>query len=592
MKSTKTIHGAILVVFGLFFFAPGLFLSGLYFRGFLRWWDAGHWVETPCRIESAELSRHHGSKSTTYQVKATYRYVYQGVVRHGDQVGFSTGGDNIGDFHQRAYRELRPYLQPAPDPGSAESGAPAARMFRCYVNPAVPDDAVLFRELRWELQAFMAIFALTFPAVGAGVMVAGLIGWRDRRREERLRALHPGEPWRWQEAWSGPAIAETGGRWRLALYGYTAWAAAVIGPLLAGAALSGAFQRGAGAWLLLIFPALWSIPAGLSLRQLRRRATAGQARLELKTFPVAPGAALAGEVVLGNAIRLPAGAEAVLTCTRRISRRHGNKTSISTETVWSQREPIGAELIAGDIGGTRIPVRFPVPADAPASGPDPADPAAELDWTIDLTAPGTPLKLAFGIPVFVDPNAPVPTSAPEEAAPTLARLRAASLPEMLERQRLVADFDDRGWPRSIHCPAGRNPAVIAFLLVFNVIWTGVAALLLHQHAPLLFRVVWPVSAAALWLVIVRLLLLRRTLTFDDTGLRVLNQLGPAEWRLDLARDQILGFACDSNVQSNNRSFYRIRAETVFGRKHTVLAGLDHRDTADALIDALERWRRP
>lgn len=589
MKS-KAIPGIVVVVFGLCFLLPGLFLGGLYFRGYAKWWDARGWEEVPCRIESAELRASRGSKSTTYKVEAVYHYQFQGRSYRSDQVGFSTGSDNVGSYHQRIHREISTYVSGPPEDGVAESRS-TVRTFRCYVNPRHPEEAVLDRGLRWEMQAFMAIFALTFPAVGAGVVVAGFISWRSRRRELALQAAHPGEPWRWRPDWAGSAITESSGKWRMALYAYTLWSGAVVLPLVVATALSGAFFREASAWLLLIFVAIWLVPAALSVRKLRQRAAIGNARLELKRHPVPPGGEAAGEVALGKSVRALEGAETSLVCERRITVRSGNKSSISTDTVWSREEAVGVERIASDLGACRIPVRFVLPPDGPQSGPEPSGNDAEITWKLRVKIPGTAVDATFEIPVFTDPNAPNLPLPGAEAVSLAEPARPEDLPAMLQRQRLVPELDGQGRLLSLRCPPMRQLAMIAFLLVFNLVWTGVSIVLWLQDAPWLFKLIWPVSAAAIWVLIVWNALLGRTITLEDTGLRVVNRLGPAQWQLDLARDQITGFACDSNMQSNNRHIYRVRAESVFGRKHTLVGGISDLATAETLTAALERWRK-
>lgn len=589
MKPVKTIHGAVILLFGLFFLAPGLFMGGLYFRGFQQWWAARSWEETPCRIESAELKVSRGDDSTSYRVIASYRYEYQGMAHHGDKVGFSSSSDNVGDFQKRAYRELASYVEE--QPAKAEAAQPSARAFRCYVNPANPDQAVLYRELRWEMQAFMAIFALTFPAVGAGVAAFGLASMRRLRQERRLQAAHPDAPWRWQPQWAGAAIPEAAGKWRVGIYAYTLWATAVVASLLVGSGLSGAFSRGGSVWLLLIYPALWCIPAWLSLRQFRRRAAVGAARLELKTLPVAPGGLLEGEVVIGKAVKMLAGAETSLVCERRITVRHGDKSSISTETVWSQDEAVGAGQIIGDVGYCRIPVRFVVPVDAPVSGPEAGKTDVEVNWKLKLKAPGTAVETVFEVPVFRDPNAPIAALVAATPPPSIRAAQAAKLPELLKAQRLVADFDAQDRLRSLVSPPARHRALTGFLLVFNLVWTAVAVVLIQQQAPLPFRIAWPLSAALIWLVIGWQLLHRRTITMADGGLDVRNQLGPAQWRIDLPHDRIAGYSFDSNMQSNNRPFYRVRVKTLAGKQHTLLGGISEVAAAEALVDHLEMLRK-
>lgn len=56
-----------------------------------------------------------------------------------------------------------------------------------YVNPDKPSESVLYRTLRWEMQSFMALFSLTFQAVGAGLVFGGLIGVGIKKRETELK---------------------------------------------------------------------------------------------------------------------------------------------------------------------------------------------------------------------------------------------------------------------------------------------------------------------------------------------------------------------------------------------------------------------
>jgi hypothetical protein len=167
----------------------------------------------------------------------------------------------------------------------------------------------------------------------------------------------------------------------------------------------------------------------------------------------------------------------------------------------------------------------------------------------------------------------------------------ANLPMMLERYDIVTDFDERGLPRRLYCPAARQRALIVFLLVFVLIWTGAAVALFKGHAPLLFKIVWPVSAAVIWLVVIWQALHRRTVTFDDSGLRVLNQLGPIQWRAAFDRSQIVGFEYGSNMSSNNTQFYRVRLETFDGKKLTLADGITDPTTAKTLVERLETWRK-
>ena len=574
--------GTFFTLFGGAFFTAGMFVTWLYFSGIITWWQVRSWVETPCRIESVKVRSHDESTETT----ASYRYVYEGRSYTGDRVSTGRGGDNVGNFQHRAARELKAHV--APKATTAEAGE--ALQFRCFVNPARPEQAVLYREFRWGLQAMMAAFPLTFPVVGLGVLVAGLLTMRSGRTEHRLKAAHPAEPWRWQPQWQGPTIPEERSTWRWALYGFTAWSAAVIFPLLATVLASGDFPADPKTAFLVGFPLLWAIPAAFSYRRLRKSRLLGPVSFAPGQLPFAPGGVVEGDIVTRKALALRSGAEIRLSCERKTTDNRGESSSTSTDTLWEERQEIDAGRIASDISGCRIPARFTLPADAPETATTKNGAIEDkIVWTLTLKLPDLGTGADFELPVFRDPNAPV--VAPRPDAPEIARLRQQHLPEMLEKAKLVAQFDGREWPQSIYSPPARQRSAMLFLFVFNVIWTGFAVMLVHQHAPLIFRIVWPGTATLIWLSLLWLLLHRRTLTFTADTLEVLNRLGPATWRLELTKRDIAGFVCDSNIQQNNRSLWRVRVKTVIGKHHTLLGGLADRALADALVEAFTRWRR-
>lgn len=584
-NSTKDAGPGCITLFGLPFFAAGMFLSWLYVSGFAKWWDARDWVETPCRIESAELKTSRGSDSTTYQALATYRYVYQGREYRGEKVALGSGSDNIGGFQKAAYREISRHLAQGKPGAEHDPRAPAPRPFRCYVNPSLPSEAVLYRTLRWEMQAFMAIFALTFPAVGAGLVFGGLLGARMKKREERLRANHPAEPWKWKPEWQGPAIPERSNMWKIALHLYTIWAGLIVIPLIAAAALSGAFQQGGPVWLLLIFPAIWGIPLWHSLKRARHRMAIGSARFEPLEIPTSPGCCLRGDIVTDKPLSARSAAELTLSCIRQTTSRSGNKSSTSTETVWSHAETIAHDRITRDPSGFRVPVRIPLPADAPPSGAWKAD-SAQHFWKLALKVPRTAVHAEFEVPVFRTAESPGTAAAGE---PSIIAT-AASLPSLLAANKITAEFDALGSPLSITCPPSRHLQLTLFLFVFNLFWTAAAIVLVAQQAPLIFRIVWPASSAVIWLIVIQQILHKRHITFSRDALEVVNQFGPVIRSKTIARDRIAGFSHDTNMSSNNTRYYRIRLVDHQGGKLTLADGIAGSIAAETLAARLEAWR--
>jgi len=582
-NTTKQLSGGCLALFGLPFLVAGLFLSGLYFHGYLKWWQARSWEETPCWIESAELK--HGDD--TSRATATYRYEYAGRTYHGDKVSFHGGSDNVGDFQANAYREISRHAPGKSGKAEREPGSNGQKPFRCYVNPARPDEAVLYRTLRWEMQAFMAIFALTFPAIGAGLVAGSLLGMRTMKRETALADRHPSEPWRWKLAWADASIPDARIPVGTVIHLYTLWSGLVIVPLVIATAMCGAFHRGSSAWLLMIFVVLWMIPLSFSIRRLRHRMAVGTARFEPKEWPASPGGILRGAILLDKPLPRGGAVELTLACEKNITRGSGEDKSTITEKIWSHRESVPLHAIIRDIGGIRLPVSFALPADAPESG---GDGDTKHAWKLELKVPGTPVFSAFEVPVFRTAKSPALENT-GSAVPSILDEKAVDLPALLSARRIHAEFDPAGLPLSIICPPARHRSLIIFFIVFDLIWTAAAVFLIKQHAPLIFRIVWPVSAGIIWLVVLWNLLHKRSVALSPDGIEVRNQIGPVIRTRTFDKSHITGFSHDTNMTSNNTRFYRVRLESVFGKKTTLADGITESATAAALVKRLEEWKK-
>jgi len=586
-KAPKELSTGCVSLFGLPFMLAGLFMTGLYFHGYLSWIEAKTWQETPCWVESADLESSSDSEGgTTYKATATYRYQFSGQTYHSTQVGLGGGSDNVGDFQQNAHRELAEHANKPKKPSDPPS-------FRCYVNPNNPKKAVLYRNLRWEMQAFIAIFALTFPAVGTGLVIGGIIGVRVQKRERLLSETYPEEPWKWKHAWTQQPIPENESFWMLALHSYTLWSGTIVFSLIAAIATADVYGKEPLAWLTLIFVVLWCIPAWASYKRLRHKLAVGNAGFEAVSLPYWPGGVLEGAVVVKRPppYRLPI--EFTLTCEKSTTTRSGkNESSTSKVKVWSKTETVSRDAVSNGIGGYRIPLQLAIPSDAPVSGKDEmSGDTIEHRWLLSFHVPGTPIRSSFELPVFRTADAPVPSRSTTEPVVSMIDEAIADLPARLAARRLQVIFDDREIPLSIVCPAARNLGALASMFVFNLIWTGIAIVLFHQNAPFIFRAVWSISAAAIWWGVFWSLLHRRKTTLDTYSLSVRNQLGPIAWTHTLDKTAIREFNLTEGAQSNSTQFYKVRAETLAGKRHVIADNLTDKPTAEALAARLNAWHR-
>jgi hypothetical protein len=168
---------------------------------------------------------------------------------------------------------------------------------------------------------------------------------------------------------------------------------------------------------------------------------------------------------------------------------------------------------------------------------------------------------------------------------------SSDLPALLAEQRIVAEFDHAGMPLSITRPAAQHRSLVVFLSIFNLVWTATAVVLVRKDAPVVFQIIWPLSAAFIWLAVFWQILYKRTATFTRDGVMLRHHLGPFRRGETFQKSGITGFSHDMNMSSNNMNFYRVRLVGVSGKKKTVADGINRSTTAEALVARLEAWRK-
>src|SRR5689334_21327096 len=193
-SSNNKLSAGCMVLFGLPFFLVGVGTTGWSAWTALQHSRMQSWVETPAMIKHAELKIVHND-GTTYQVLATYEYVFAGKKYTGQRVAIDTGSDNVGSFQQEKYDELKQHLD-------------QKRPFRCFVNPDQPSEALLYRDLRGEMLVFYTLFATLFGAVGVGLITAVLTATRQM---PSIKADVPSDmPWIARADWEAGLIPSSG----------------------------------------------------------------------------------------------------------------------------------------------------------------------------------------------------------------------------------------------------------------------------------------------------------------------------------------------------------------------------------------------
>ena len=531
------------------------------------------WEEVPARIVRTELQASKGSKSTTYRVTAEYVYQYGGREYRGTSVALYGGPDNIGSFHQDAHRELSKYQR-------------TRRLFHCYVNPRQPAEAILYRNLRWEMVAFQSLFVLAFGGVGFGILVAGVLGYRKAKVEQALAAEHPGAPWMHRRDWAGGQIVYSAKKMAaIALACASLWN--VISAPLWFLLPHEVIQKGNRVALTgLVFPLVglglvaWAIVSIMKWRKY------GPSLFRMASVPGVIGGQLAGVISTSVKIKPEDGFRLTLNCIERRTTGSGKESHTTETIVWQDEQILARELLQSDPDHSAIPVQFPIPY---ASRPtDDSTPTCQTIWRLEVASkePGLDYGANFEVPVFKTPDSN-PNFVPDRSA--IADYTAPPDPARdLAEVGVLKTASPIGDGCRFVFPLGRNLGTTFGLTVFWLIWTGVVVLLLHLKAPLLFPIAFGLVDAILLLAVLDLCFYRSTIDVSPRGVAVtggLFGLGSARW---VEAANVAKFEAIRGMQSGEHVFYDVVVTCRDGKRIKFGKRLPGNRQAEAIIRQIEQ----
>jgi hypothetical protein len=389
-----------LSLFALPFAAIGTGMAYLTLHSLLAVMVMQGWPTVPATLQNVELK---ASGQRAQRVAASYSYVFEGQPYTGKRVSLY-GADNLGSFHQDAYRELHDYLsRQAPYP--------------LHVNPRAPGESILMPVLRWEALGFYLVFAVLFGGAGWAVITSSFLAFRRMRKEAILIQQYPNEPWKQRVEWADSRIRSSQGvdaivETCVAVF----WNAATF-PVL----LIIPRQVSGGRYVALTFLAIPLVGVGLvywAFVELVRAKRFGKTYLHLDTMPGRPGEPLRGQVYAPEALGEAANATLTLTCERRYQVSSGSRgTETRTEMVWTKDSATPVNRGQTPTGDVMLAVAIEIPAGLPDSSRGPGD---QYLWLLSATAPlkGTDFAAEFEVPVFDLPRgAPVDRAASGAPAP-------------------------------------------------------------------------------------------------------------------------------------------------------------------------------
>jgi len=296
-------------------------------------------------------------------------------------------------------------------------------------------------------------------------------------------------------------------------------------------------------------------------------------------------------LVIGNEFhgnihaRFPHGADhgvrLKLSCINRVVTGSGKNQTTSDRILWREEKNVSpGELCPGPIGSL-IPVSFRIPWNALQT--DGTNSRNSILWLLEADAdvPGVDYKDIFEVPVFRTKETP---ASPESETRTD---NPASAPPI--RPTVVVTRTAEG--TQFFFPPGRNKGFALGVTTFSMIWSGVLALMIFLHAPVIFPVAFGffdllllMGAAQLWLGTSRVVI-------DSSRVRVQSGLfGGGKWR-EFPKSQILDIQAVITAQQGGASgtpYYDIRLLQTEHQNVTLGRTIRDKDEAEWLVAEMKK----
>jgi hypothetical protein len=566
------------VLFALPFAAVGIGMSVWLFSGSVANWKMQRWKERPATIVRAELKCHSGSKgSTTYEATAEYRYEYDGREYQGNRVSAQGGSDNVGSYQQDIHRQLM-----------AHSGS--RHPFRCYVNPDRPAEAILFRDLRWEMVGFQTIFATAFGTVGLGLFAFGVLSFFGDRGNRGLAALHPDEPWLCKKEWAEGKIVAFAGTSAIVLFVVTLYwnlASAPVWFVLPHNVLDNGNRL---ALLLLVFPAIGLTLALCAIVSLLRLRKYGKSVFEIASVPGVIGGQLAGVIRVSKKVEPEDGFRLTLNCVQRVTTTSGKDSSTSEHILWQDEDTIARELPQSDPGQSAIPVLFQIPYECRPS--DETDLNNQTIWRLEASAktPGLDYKSRFEVPVFKTPQS---DPAFKVDRSLIAQYEAPVTPDRVFHEAgLVKTASPSGEGFRLVFPMARTPGMALMWMVMGLIFGGAPIAMYYMSAPWIINIAFGVVFGAVGLLLLMVSadtwFYRSVVDVSPAGLTVVGGwLGfGRETRINAANIEKIEPV--NRMNANAKVWYDIQVVCRPSKKITIGKRIPGKHLADTVIGQIEQ----
>ena len=368
-------------LFFLPFFLIGCFAGYQIFEHLLDVYEASSWEKTSAKISHIKASK---GGDNAY-ISAIYEYQVDSKDYEGRKAGLINKDVAFGITFRAWQKKI-------------ENNQAEEIQTYCYYNPENPSNAVLFRSVVWDYVLFFGAFFLTFGTVGLGGIVFMFWSYGHIKREDKLKADYPNEPWKWREAWKEGVMKGDEKSSMLFMIPF-----ALIWNSLAFPAIFPAYEAFKSgetlALLILIFPLVGIGIIYILIKKILAYNKLGTSKFILDKSPGVIGGLLSGTFYTGKPISLrkmqAQDIKFSLECFETEESR-GSDDSPTQSLIWESSHSVSSNDI-GSLQNSGARVNFSIPYECRETSEE-----ERIEWKLSVKADlvGPNIDTKFVIPVF------------------------------------------------------------------------------------------------------------------------------------------------------------------------------------------------
>ena len=439
-----------------------------------------------------------------------------------------------------------------------------------------------------------AAIAVFISAIGAGLLLVAVGGYRRMKKQAAIEEANPSAPWLWRADWAIRKAESLRKKTEVTLWVVCIFCNLVMIPVGISAIPQLARSNNPSVFLVLGFGLIPVILFVYAIRATLRRQRFGNTYFEFYSLPFSPGGRLAGRIHLKLDSDASHGVDLRISCVRKMITGTGNSRSTSQTVLWQAEQNVPYGAIGMDPSGRAIPVDFAIPADAYVTDLD--NPSDQVLWLLHAQAdiPGIDYTDDFELPVFKTSASVEQASAFASSSETFGSATGSSSESETTSVAAPANpkviISSQAGGTEFYFPAFRTPSRALFLLIFTAIWTGVVYLLLRSSAPWFFPLVFGFFDVILIFAMFHVVFGTSRIRVGNGELtsttRVLG-IGSTKRYSTSEIEAIVAVTSGQQGGNNGQAMYAIRLRTKNGRRVTLADEITSRQEARWVVSQVE-----